>query len=154
MKHCCSSLKILIGCCLPFTIISYTLHNPWKKKAEIFHEYNKARKNLNYICGYQEHSRVIINSLAHCSWDERWNTYEVVSETSRNVIAVTALLKDDEGGGQDDTSKSLLDQPATWHHAVNMHCFYTCIFHFMFRFVYNGSQNPATCLHQVLHEAR
>jgi hypothetical protein len=38
---------------------------------------------------------------------------EVVSESSRTVIAVTALVKQDERGGQGHTSESLLHQSAT-----------------------------------------
>jgi hypothetical protein len=40
---------------------------------------------------------------------------------------VTASVKDDERGGQGHTSASLLYQSATWHRAVNKHCFYTSV---------------------------
>jgi hypothetical protein len=31
--------------------------------------------NLNYIFGYQGHSHDIINSLSHCSWNQRLYIY-------------------------------------------------------------------------------
>jgi hypothetical protein len=40
-------------------------------------------------------------------------TYEVVSESSRTVIVVTASVKEDERGAQGHTSESLLHQSAT-----------------------------------------
>jgi hypothetical protein len=55
-------------------------------------------------------------------------SYEVLSENSRSVIVVTASLKEDERRGQGHTSASLLHQSATWHSAVNMHCFYMSAF--------------------------
>jgi hypothetical protein len=39
--------------------------------------------------------------------------YEVVSESSRTVIVVTASVKEDERGGQGHTSEYLLHQSAT-----------------------------------------
>jgi hypothetical protein len=39
--------------------------------------------------------------------------YEVVSESSRTVVVITALVKKDERGGQGHTSKSLLHRSAT-----------------------------------------
>jgi hypothetical protein len=39
--------------------------------------------------------------------------YEVVSESSWAVIVVTAVVKEDERGGQGHTSESLLHQSAT-----------------------------------------
>jgi hypothetical protein len=81
-------------------------------------------------------------------------TYEVVSESSRTTIVVTTSVKEDERGGQGHTSASLLHQAVTWHRAVNMHCFNTSVFDFLFRYLCDGRQNRATCLHQVLCEAR
>jgi hypothetical protein len=54
----------------------------------------------------------------------------MVSESSCIVTVITASLKEDERGGQDRTSESLLYQPATWHRAVNAHCFTRVIFRF------------------------
>jgi hypothetical protein len=53
------------------------------------------------------------------------SAYEVISESSRTIIVVTASVKEDERGGKSHTSESLLHQSATWHRAVNTHCFYT-----------------------------
>jgi hypothetical protein len=52
----------------------------------------------------------------------------VLSESSRTVIVVTALMKEDERGGQGHTSANLLHRSAMWHFAVNTHCFYTSAF--------------------------
>jgi hypothetical protein len=38
--------------------------------------------------------------------------YKVISESSRNVIVVTASVKEEDRGGQDHTSGSLLQQSA------------------------------------------
>jgi hypothetical protein len=49
-------------------------------------------------------------------WDKCINVggvYKVVLESSRTVIVVTALVKEDERGGQGHTSASLLRQSAT-----------------------------------------
>jgi hypothetical protein len=54
--------------------------------------------------------------------------YEVLSESTQTVIFVTASVKEDERGGQDHTSASLLHQSATGHCAVNTHCFYMSAF--------------------------
>jgi uncharacterized protein with PQ loop repeat len=53
--------------------------------------------------------------------------YKVLSESFWTVV-VTASVKEDERGGQGHTSESILHQSATWHRAVNMHCFYTSAF--------------------------
>jgi hypothetical protein len=53
--------------------------------------------------------------------------YEVLLQSSWIVIVVTASVKE-ERGGQGHTSASLLHQVATWHCAVNTHCFYTSAF--------------------------
>jgi hypothetical protein len=37
-------------------------------------------------------------------------------------------VKEDDRGSQGHTSASLLHQSVMWHHAVNMHCFYTSCF--------------------------
>jgi hypothetical protein len=50
--------------------------------------------------------------------------YCISMESSWTVIVVTALMKEDKVGGQGHASASLLHQPATWHCAVNTHCFY------------------------------
>jgi hypothetical protein len=52
----------------------------------------------------------------------------VVSESSQTITIVTALVKEDERGSQGHTSKSLFHQSVTWHHAANMHYFYTSAF--------------------------
>jgi hypothetical protein len=49
--------------------------------------------------------------------------YEVVWESSRTVIIVTASVKEDENGGHGHSLASLLHQSATWHCTVNVHCF-------------------------------
>jgi hypothetical protein len=77
-----------------------------------------------------------------------------VTESSRTVI-VTAPVIENERGGQGHISASLLHQSATWLWAVNMRCLYTnAFFDFMFRFVYDGWQDRATCLRHVLPEDR
>jgi hypothetical protein len=48
------------------------------------------------------------------------NKYKVLLESSRTVIVVTALVKD-ERGGQGHTSASLLYQSAMRHRSVNTH---------------------------------
>jgi hypothetical protein len=40
-------------------------------------------------------------------------TYGVVLESSRTIILVTALMKEDERGGEGHTSENLLHQSAT-----------------------------------------
>jgi hypothetical protein len=52
----------------------------------------------------------------------------VVLERSWSVIVVAALVKENERGGEGHTSATLLHQSATWHCAVNMHCFYMSAF--------------------------
>jgi hypothetical protein len=47
--------------------------------------------------------------------------------SSLTVIVVNAWVKD-ERGNQGHTSARLLHQCATWHRAVNTHCFYTSAF--------------------------
>jgi hypothetical protein len=42
--------------------------------------------------------------------------YEVLSKSSQTVIVVTALVEEDERGGQGHISSSLLNQSATWPH--------------------------------------
>jgi hypothetical protein len=44
---------------------------------------------------------------------QEWPKYEVVLESSWTVIVVTALVKEDEKGGQGHTSESLLHQSVT-----------------------------------------
>jgi hypothetical protein len=54
--------------------------------------------------------------------------YEVISESSRTVIIVSASVKEDEKGGQGYTSASLLHESATWHCSMNTHYFYKSAF--------------------------
>jgi hypothetical protein len=54
--------------------------------------------------------------------------YEVVSESSRIAIVLTAIVKEDETGCQGRTSESLLHPSATWHRVMSIHCVYTSIF--------------------------
>jgi hypothetical protein len=60
--------------------------------------------------------------------EHSWVAYEVVSESSRTVIVVTASVKDNERGGQGHTSTSLLHQYDTRHCAVNMRVFTRVLF--------------------------
>jgi hypothetical protein len=60
------------------------------------------------------------------NWKE-W-IYKVVSESSRIFIIITAMVSEDEKGGQGHTSESLLHQYAMWCRALIMHCFYTSAF--------------------------
>jgi hypothetical protein len=52
----------------------------------------------------------------------------VLSENVRTVIVVTALVKEDERGGEGHISANLLQQSATSHCTVNMHFFYMTAF--------------------------
>jgi hypothetical protein len=75
-----------------------------------------------------------------------------VSESSRTVIVVTASVKD--GRPRSHFRKpiaSVCHLTPCCEHALFL---YECFFNFVFRFVCNGWQNRATCLHQVLREAR
>jgi hypothetical protein len=77
-----------------------------------------------------------------------------VSESSRTIIVVTASVKEDERGGQGHTSAKPIESVChvipRCEHALFLHeCFSTFLC-----FVCDGWQNRATCLHQVLREAR
>jgi hypothetical protein len=67
---------------------------------------------------YDRHLRTILQlNLLFCElFNDAFSietVYEVVSESSRAVTAVTASVKEDDKGGQGHTSESLLHQSAT-----------------------------------------
>jgi hypothetical protein len=69
-------------------------------------------------------SSCILNFVLFCAYPVS-RVYKVVSKSPLTVIVVSALVKENERGGQGHTSTSLLYQSSTWHCAVNKHCFYT-----------------------------
>jgi hypothetical protein len=79
--------------------------------------------------------------------------YEVVSESSRTVIVVNALMKE-KRGGQGHTSESVYHQSETWHRAVNTHCIYTNAFSTSCFVLSVMDGKIEQCLHQVLREDR
>jgi hypothetical protein len=79
--------------------------------------------------------------------------YEVLSESSRTVIFVTALPKDERG------PVSYIHKPISSVCHVTPRCEHAflsheCFLKFVFSFVCDGWQNQAICQCQVLHEVR
>jgi hypothetical protein len=91
---------------------------------------NKIQRSINYTALFSssfENFICVWNYLKqrtmHSSTSHSLQVYKVLSESSWTVIVVTASVKEDERGGQGHTSANLLHQSATWHHALNTHCF-------------------------------
>jgi hypothetical protein len=66
-------------------------------------------KNNGYILEWYEN----IQQVTYQCVKEESNRYKMLSESSWTVIVVTALVKDDDRGGQGHTSASLLHQSVT-----------------------------------------
>jgi hypothetical protein len=64
--------------------------------------------NSGYIWKWYEN----IQQVTYQCVKEESNRYELLSESSRTVIVVTASVKEDERGDQGHTSASLLHQSA------------------------------------------
>jgi hypothetical protein len=134
------TFSIIIVVIVIVGIISILASNTWKWHINAMQYLLKPVQLIYYIFT----PSYFFNIMYSC------RTYKMVSESSRSVIVVTALVKEDERGGQGHASASLLHQSAMRHRAVEHALFlHECFFNFVFCFVCNRWKNQATCLHQV-----